>query len=152
MLKTVHRSAVVFHSAQQMFDLVNDIPSYPEFLPWCAAAEVLTEREDPQENKKETVAKLSIAKGALRHEFTTRNIQCRPKEIAIDLVEGPFSELQGLWSFKALEAEACKINFELSFKVSNRLIALALNPVFEHASNTMMDAFCQRADQIYRSN
>ena len=148
MMKTVNRSALVLHSDKEMFSLIDDVKSYPEFLPWCSGSAILSESE-MEDGKQEMVARLDIAKGGIHHSFTTRNQKLFPSCIQLELVDGPFSHLQGIWEFKALNESACKVSFELSFQVSNRLIAMALNPIFEHAANTMMDAFCQRADQIY---
>ena len=143
MIKTIDRSALVWFSAQRMFDLVNDVPAYPEFLPWCDRAEVLQQGPDWM------LACLGIAKSGLRHEFTTRNRLERPGEIYMELVDGPFNRLTGSWRFRALAEDACKIELSLSFQLSGKLAGVAFGPVFAQAANTMVDAFCRRAQDLY---
>ena len=143
MIKTIDRSALVWFSAQRMYDLVNDIPSYPHFLPWCDDANVLRQEQDA------VLASLTIAKGGLRHQFTTRNSLSQPGEIHMELVDGPFNHLKGLWRFLELDVDACKVELSLSFELSGKLTAVALGPIFVQAANTMVDAFCRRAKHIY---
>ncbi len=139
----LHRSALVLHSAQQMYDLVNDLETYPEFLPWCQGAEILLTEGDELE------AALVVAKGGIRQRFTTRNRLEAGRSIQMQLLDGPFSRLQGRWSFQPLAETACKVCFELEFEFSSRLLAMTVGPIFNHAANTMVDAFCQRAKEIY---
>lgn len=143
MIKTVERSALVWFSAQRMYDLVNDVASYPHFLPWCDAAQVLQQEEDWM------LACLTVAKGGVRHQFTTRNQLIHPAEIHMELVDGPFKHLQGRWRFLELNRDACKVELNLSFELAGRLAGLALGPVFGQAANSMVDAFCNRARQLY---
>ena len=143
MIKTIDRSALVWFSAQRMYDLVNDIHAYPQFLPWCAEARIL--EQDPEW----VVACLSVAKGGLRHQFTTRNSLAMPGEIRMELVDGPFRHLQGRWRFLELDTEACKVELNLSFELNGKLAGMALGPIFGQAANTMVDAFCNRARQVY---
>ena len=131
------------HSAAEMFRLVNDIAAYPAFLPWCAGAKVLSESEA------EIVASLDVAKGGLKKTFTTRNTLEGEGVIAMELVDGPFESLSGTWRFKALNETACKVELDLEFEFSGRLIAMAMGPIFNEAANTMVDAFCKRADEVY---
>ena len=144
MIKTIDRSALVWFSARRMFELVNDVPSYPEFLPWCDSASVLSHEPDAM------VASLTIAKGGIRHQFTTRNQLSAPEFIRMELVDGPFSQLQGVWRFVELDVDACKVELSLSFALNGRLASMALGPLFTQAANTMVDAFCQRAKEVYR--
>ncbi|MGB0466236.1 MAG: type II toxin-antitoxin system RatA family toxin [Pontibacterium sp.] len=139
----VDRSALVLHSAEQMFDLVNDVERYPEFLPWCASVEVISRTEDELE------ATLYLSKGGLKYHFTTRNQLSRPVEMTIALVDGPFSMLSGVWQFKALSDEASKVSLSLAFDFSGKLTSLAMGKVFNQAATTMVDAFVVRADAIY---
>ncbi len=141
----IERSALVMHSAQRMFDLVNDVKRYPEFLPWCIDAHVQSESEG------ELVAGLTIKKGGIKQSFTTRNAKKSPEWMSMELLDGPFKKLNGMFKFKALSEEACKVVFELDFEVSGKILALTLTPIFKQATNTMVDAFVKRADQIYKS-
>ncbi|MBY4677373.1 type II toxin-antitoxin system RatA family toxin [Marinobacterium arenosum] len=139
----VDRSALVLHSAEQMFDLVNAVEAYPAFLPGCARTEVISRSEG------ELVATLYLAKGGLKYHFTTRNQLQRPGRMTLTLEEGPFSRLQGEWQFIALSEEACKVVLNLTFDFSNKLTSLAMSKLFEQLATTMVDAFVSRADQVY---
>lgn len=139
----VDRSALVLHTAEQMFDLVNDVEQYPQFLPWCASVEVLSRSQD------ELVATLHLSKGGLKYSFTTRNCLKNSSEMTMELVEGPFSMLSGVWHFKVLSDEASKINLSLQFGFSGKLSSLAMGKVFNQVATTMVDAFVKRADEIY---
>lgn len=142
MAHTIDRSALVWHSAERMFALVSDIPSYPKFLPWCSAAEVHDVSAD------QVLASIEVAKSAVRHRFTTRNTMTA-RQINIDLVEGPFKSLQGRWYFEPLDVNASKVILELDFEFSGRLAQMAFGPIFSQAANSLVDAFCLRADQVY---
>lgn len=139
----VNRSALVLHSAQQMFDIVNDVLAYPDFLPWCAKTELLFEDEQQME------ATLYLAKAGLKYSFTTHNSLVRHTRIELELVEGPFSKLSGYWTFEALSDEACKVSLSLGFEFEGKLKNLAMSKVFNQVATTLVDAFVQRADSVY---
>ncbi|MBA4503384.1 type II toxin-antitoxin system RatA family toxin [Marinobacterium marinum] len=139
----VNRSALVLHTAEQMFDLVNDVRNYPHFLPWCASTSIIEERED------ELVATLHLSKGGLKYSFTTRNRLQRPDRMEIALVEGPFSSLRGIWVFTPLNEEACKVELTMDFEFKGKLTGMAMSKVFSSVATTMVDAFVSRADEIY---
>ncbi len=141
----IERSALVMHSAQRMFDLVNDVKRYPEFLPWCIDAHIQSESDT------NLVAGLTIKKGGIKQSFTTRNEKQSPDWMSMELVDGPFKKLNGLFKFQPLSDEACKVIFQLDFEVAGKILGLTLTPVFKQASNTMVDAFVKRADEIYGS-
>ena len=142
-MKTIAKTALVFHSAEQMFDLVDQVENYPDFLPWCANSRVLEHTDSHM------VAELVLAKGRLRHAFTTRNERSRPESIRLALVEGPFKHFHGEWSFQAKGEQACQVSLDLSFDMGGKLTAMALSPVFTQVANTMVQAFCDRADEVY---
>ena len=142
-MKTIAKSALVFHSAEQMFDLVDNVEDYPNFLPWCADSQVLEKTDSHM------VAELNLAKGRLRHAFTTRNERSRPNSIKLSLVEGPFKHFAGEWTFTAKGDDACEVALNLSFDMGGKLTAIALGPVFTQVANTMVGAFCDRADEVY---
>ncbi|MCF6254135.1 MAG: type II toxin-antitoxin system RatA family toxin [Thiomicrorhabdus sp.] len=142
-MKKISRTALLPYSALQVYNLVNDVASYPEFLPWCGGAEVVFETES------EMVAKVTIAKAGLQQTFETRNHLVPGERIEMHLVEGPFKYLRGEWVFKALDVDACKIQFEVEFEVSSGVLNMALGSVFEHISSTLVDSFCERAKVIY---
>ncbi|MFG0381449.1 type II toxin-antitoxin system RatA family toxin [Pseudomonas sp. zbq_18] len=139
----IQRSALLPYPAQALYDLVNDVASYPQFLPWCAASEVLEVSESHMR------ASLTVAKGNISQRFVTRNQLLPGQSIEMQLEEGPFSQLQGVWEFKALGDKACKISLDLTFDYAGSLVRATLGPLFTQAANTMVDAFCQRAKQLY---
>lgn len=139
----IQRSALLPYPAQALFDLVNDVASYPQFLPWCSSSEVLS--ADAQEMR----ATLTVAKGGLSQRFMTRNRLVAGASIEMQLEEGPFSQLHGLWEFKALGDKACKISLDMTFDYAGPLVKATLGPLFNQAANTLVDAFCQRAKQLY---
>ena len=139
----VTRSAVVSHSPEHMFDLVNDFSRYPEFLPWCAAGRVISA------DLSEIIGELTLQKGALRHTFSTRNTLTRPELIALSLVSGPFKSLSGAWTFESLPGGAWRVSLNLEFEFSSRLIAMASGGLFSQIAGNLVDAFCDRADALY---
>ena len=139
----VHRSALMPYSAKQMFDVVNDVVSYPAFLPWCVASELL------ESSSTVIVARLVLAKGGIRQSFSTRNELHSPDHISMSLVEGPFSLLKGEWHFTQLGDEGCKIEMNLRFDFDNRLMNATLGKVFAVAADRLVDSFCERADALY---
>jgi ribosome-associated toxin RatA of RatAB toxin-antitoxin module len=144
-MKQIARSAIVEHSAAEMYALVEDIEAYPVFLPWCVAA-VVHERPPGA-----TKATLTVGAGALRHSFTTQN-ENRPGE-AIDmrLVAGPFRRFAGQWRFVPLAPHACRIEFSLRYEFASRALARLLAPLFDRMADTMVEAFVRRAAQVYES-
>lgn len=128
-----------------MFDVVNDIENYPRFLPWCKAARVISESEGA------SVAELTIARGGITQSFTTRNELDRPNSMKLDLVEGPFTRLRGEWRFEQLGDAGSKVALRLEFELDSRVAGYALGKVFGSAADTMVDAFCDRAESVYGS-
>ncbi|MBI3546287.1 MAG: type II toxin-antitoxin system RatA family toxin [Gammaproteobacteria bacterium] len=142
-MTAIHRSAIVPYSAHQMFELVADIASYPKFLPWCGGARIVSSQGN------EVIAAIDIAYGGVNKTFTTRNLLQAGQTMEIRLLEGPFSDLHGLWQFKILEAEASKISLDLEFEVANKMVSLVLTPVFSNIANQLVDRFHQRARELY---
>lgn len=139
----VQKSALVKFSAQQMFDLVNDIESYPKFLPWCSAARILKREDDVVE------AEIVISKGGFNKSFSTRNKIDWGGRITVSLLEGPFSYLEGVWNFMPLREDASKITLDLEFEMPGLLANLAFGTVFNQICNTMVASFTQRAKEVY---
>lgn len=140
---SINRSALVMHSSERMHALVNDVASYPLFLPWCSKA-IIIESTDIH-----MLASLEVSKGGMRHSFTTRNDLSVAGRIGMDLVDGPFSHLKGAWEFKPLQENACKVILTLDFEMKRNIAKMAFGAVFNQAANSMVDAFCARARQIY---
>jgi ribosome-associated toxin RatA of RatAB toxin-antitoxin module len=138
----VERSALVTYTPAQMFALVNDVGRYPEFLPWCVAART-------EEAGGERLATVKVARGPLQAEFTTRNTLQPDAQILMQLVHGPFRDLQGLWRFDAIGDRGCKVQFRVRFEFKNLITASAFNAIFETLCGSIVDAFAQRAQKIY---
>lgn len=138
----IRRSAIVRHSPPQMFDLVNDVEAYPRRFAWCAGAQV-SEREADS-----LTARLDLRLGGLTQSFTTRNALDPPQRILMQLVEGPFRALNGVWSFIALGDAGCKIAFALDFDYSG-LMSPVLRAGFQKLADRMVDEFCREADRVY---
>ena len=142
-MATLERSALVPFSAERMFVLVNDVRRYPEFVPWCAGAEVLAETDALIE------ASLRLKRGGVEHRFTTRNSLTPFTAMRLELVDGPFATFTGDWAFKALGEDACKIGLTLTFQYRGRLATAALGALLSSSADTLVEAFCQRAKALY---
>ncbi|MGL6314478.1 SRPBCC family protein [Vibrio sp. WXL103] len=142
-MKQVSRSALVSFSADQMYDLVNDVSNYPEFLPGCAGAAVL------EASEQQMVASVDVAKAGISKTFTTNNVLSPGRSIMMNLVDGPFKSLQGGWYFTPLDDQACKVELKLEFEFSSKMIELAFGKVFHELTSNMVNAFTKRAKQVY---
>lgn len=139
----IQKSALVKFSAQRMFQLVDDIEAYPEFLPWCTGSRILSRQGEIVE------AELQIAKGGFKKSFATRNRMDEGGRICMSLINGPFSYLEGVWNFMPLREDASKISLDLEFEMSGVLSNLAFGTVFNQICNTMVSSFTQRAKELY---
>lgn len=140
----VNKSALVKFPAHLMYELVEDCLSYPQFLPWCSASRILRRSGDVVD------AELEITKAGFHKSFATRNTLLAPDEIRISLLDGPFSHLEGVWTFTALREDASKISLDLEFEMHGKLANLAFGTVFNQISSTMVSAFCERAKTVYQ--
>jgi len=143
---SVQRSALVPYSAQQMFELVNDIEAYPQFMNDCVGARVLRRGDGWLE------ARLELQKAGISQSFVTRNQLEPPSRMTMSLVEGPFSHLEGCWSFADLDGDGCQVQLELEFEMQNRWLSMAAGKFFEAAASQQVDALCRRARQVYGNN
>ncbi len=126
-----------------MFDLVYDVGSYPKFLPWCARTTVISETAE------QICGRIEVSRLGIHQTFSTCNRFERDRRMDISLLDGPFRKLHGGWRFTPLRADACKVELELEFEFSGRLIDKAFGAVFNQIANTLVDAFCKRADDLY---
>ncbi|KAE9528446.1 type II toxin-antitoxin system RatA family toxin [Testudinibacter aquarius] len=142
-MPSVNQSALVGYSATQMYQLVNNYEQYPEFLPGCVASQTLVSNEN------ELTAQLVISKAGISQQFTTRNTMQPNKQIQMQLVEGPFRFLQGYWQFDEIDEHSCQIRLKLDFEFSSALISAVFGKIFEQLTMKMIDAFKQRAKEVY---
>jgi len=145
-MKSVHKSVLLWHSASEMFALVADVANYPSFLPWCNEGRVL------EEGAGGMVARVGMSIGGIKKSFTTRNTHDEDRRIMLDLVDGPFSRLDGTWEFTPLgdgSQRACKIVFTLNYAFSSTTLEALVGPVFDKIAGSLVDAFVKRADQVY---
>jgi ribosome-associated toxin RatA of RatAB toxin-antitoxin module len=139
----VEKSVLVEHSARQMFDLVDAVEAYPQFLPWCNGATIIYRDEH------RTRATLHINYHGVKQSFTTENTKTPPLEMQVRLVEGPFKVLEGTWRFMALGDRACKIEFRLHYEFSSWILEKLGGAVFSYIANTLVEAFVHRAERLY---
>ncbi len=142
-MAVVHKTVLLGYSAEQMFALVDRVEDYPQFLPWCGGVDV-KQREEGR-----LVASIMINYHGIKQSFTTENTTVRSVSMTMRLLEGPFKELHGTWVFKPLREDACKIEFDLQYEFSNRLIESIIGPVFNMIATSFVDSFSKRADEVY---
>jgi ribosome-associated toxin RatA of RatAB toxin-antitoxin module len=142
-LESIDRTALVPYTPQEIFDLVRDVDAYPQFLPWCTAAQVLAE------DGEEITARIAFSLSGVSKSFTTRNRHTPGRRIEVRLVEGPFSDLRGYWQFDPLGDVGCKISLSLKYDFHSRVVKLVVGPVFGQIASTLVDAFQKRAAEIY---
>lgn len=143
-MSVVSRSALVPYTATQMYALVNDIESYPEFVPWCSrsTSEMLSSSQKR--------ASLFFSRGAIKTSFTTKNTLNPDQEIKLELVDGPFSHLQGDWTFTDIDDSGSRVQLDLEFEISSRMLKLALESFFNQICDRLVNSFVQRANDVYR--
>jgi ribosome-associated toxin RatA of RatAB toxin-antitoxin module len=142
-VREISRHALVAFSPAQMFALVRDVPSYPQFLPWCRSAQVI------ECSAQEVLAHMQVHKGPLHARFTTRNRLEPPARMTLSLVEGPFRTLEGEWRFGAIADQGTRVSLALRFAFANPVNAWLFEPVFEHTCSSLVDAFVARARALY---
>ena len=145
-MKTVNKTVLIWYSPEEMFALVTDVARYPQFLPWCDHAKVLS--EDAQG----MTAEVGIAFGGIKKAFVTRNTHEPGRRVRMQLVEGPFSQLDGDWQFLPVgdgTQRACKVQLELRYGFDSRALAALVGPVFDRIAATLVEAFIKRAEQVY---
>lgn len=139
----IERTSLVPYSCKQMFDLVNDISAYPEFVPGCSGARIL------DQSAQRIDAELQISKAGIQQSFATRNQLHEPHQIDLQLLSGPFKSLHGTWHFKELDEHSCKVILRLDFEFSSRMLQFAFGKVFSEVNRRMVDSFAKRARTVY---
>jgi len=142
-MTTINRSALLPHTAPELFELVNDIESYPLYMDGCVGARVLRREGQLLE------ARLDLSKGGMRQSFTTRNTLVGVEAITLELVEGPFEFFEGRWGFQGLGDSACKVSLHIEFDIKNSVLGVAAGKLFERVSNKLVESVSQRAKVIY---
>ena len=142
-MKKVEKNVLVLHSAEQMFELVDRVEDYPEFLPWYSKTEII------ERNGNELKARLFMDYMRVQQSFAPHNHNIPGKEIRKDLLEGPFKTLRGTWKFIDLGGDMCKIEFKLEYDFSSALLSAVISPVFSHLTGTLVDACIKEADRRY---
>jgi ribosome-associated toxin RatA of RatAB toxin-antitoxin module len=141
-MPSIVRSALVRHSAADMYSLVCDIDSYPEFLPWCDTATISEAAETYQ------IATITIDRRMKGIRFTTRNTLVSDESVRMALVDGPFRKLSGLWRFIPLDEASCRVELTMDFEFNSRILGALLGPAFTKICDTMVAAFVKRADKL----
>jgi len=131
------------YSASQMYELVKDVERYPEFLPWCGGARIVERFDDG------VVGSVDINKGKVQKTFTTRNHFTQDSEISMQLVDGPFSKLQGAWTFHAIGEQGSRVSLHLEFDFNSTLASMTIGPVFNLIADKLLDAFVEEANRLY---
>ena len=139
----IHRSALVNYSAEQMFELVNDIENYPLFMQGCTTARII------ESNEQFLIGELTLSKAGVKQTLTTRNILVFGREMKMELVEGSFSSFSATWRFNPLSHEACKISLEMEFEFANGLMGFAMEKLFSSSANSLVDSLVKRAQLVY---
>lgn len=142
-MKTIARSAIVEHAAAEMYALVNDVESYPRFLPWCLEVRV-------QQSGARKQATMTVGVSGIRQTLTTEYENQADRAIDMRLVEGPFSQFSAAWRFTPLGEHACQIEYSMRYQFASRALARLLEPLFNQIADTMVDAFTRRADERHR--
>ena len=140
-MTSIHRHALVRHSALRMYTLVNGVADYPRRFTWCEGSEVF------EQSPEHMLARLDLRLGALRMSLTTRNALMEPTKIELKLVEGPFRDLRGEWRFHSLAEDACKVSLDLDFEAGGKLVGTALAIGFQSLADRMVDDFCREANR-----
>lgn len=142
-MRSVRKSVLVPYSARQMFELVERIEDYPKFLPWCGGTRIL------ERTAKGTLARIDIDYYGVRAHFTTANRDQPPDRIVVELRDGPFRRLDGIWQFRTLSEAACKVEFELDYEFATPVLERLIGPVFGRIAESFIDAFVRRAATVH---
>jgi len=140
-MHNIHKSAIVLHPAQKMFQLVDSVENYPQFLPWCGSTQIIERDND------KTIASIEINYKGIRQTFTTENTKKQNQEMIIKLIDGPFKSLSGEWMFKNLDKDSCQIELKLEYEFSNVILEKLISPVFNMIANTFIDEFIKEANR-----
>jgi len=139
----IHKSVVTAYTAAQMYALVTDVLSYPQFLPWCRGAKLKTL------SATEVRATIELSYHGIERSFMTHNQMQPNKSVKMYLINGPFRKLEGSWHFQPIGTDRCKVIFDLEYEFSNWALEVVIQPVFHPLANNLVNAFHTRARDIY---
>ena len=145
-MNNIHKSVLIWFTPEEMFRLVTDVDAYPQFLPWCDHARVLETTDQGM------TAEVGIKMAGLKQSFTTRNTHVPGREVQMELIDGPFSNLSGGWTFSPVgdgTQRACKVELNLHYGFSSAALSAVVGPVFDKIASSLVDAFIKRAEQVY---
>ncbi len=145
-MKNIHKSVLIWFSPEEMFRLVTDVDAYPQFLPWCDHARVLESTDQGM------TAEVGIKMAGFKQSFTTRNTHVPGRQVQMELIDGPFSNLSGGWTFSPVgdgSQRACKVELNLQYGFSSAALSAVVGPVFDKIASSLVDAFIKRAEQVY---
>ena len=145
-MKTVNKSVLIWYSPREMYDLVTDVKRYSEFLPWCEGTRIVEEHEGGM------TAEVAMSFGGVRQTFTTRNVHMTDSQVDMELLDGPFSHLDGQWSFLALgdgSQRACKVELAINYRLNSSTLGKLAAPAIEKIATDLVGAFVKRAEQVY---
>ena len=142
-MAVVYKSVLLAYSAEQMFALVERVEDYPQFLPWCGGVDVRERLNDS------LTATIMIQYRGVKQSFTTTNLHAAPESMQMRLIDGPFKSLDGSWQFTPLRLDACKVEFNLNYEFSNKVLEQVVGPVFGIIANSLVDSFCKQAEKVY---
>lgn len=145
-MKTVQKSVLIWYTPQEMYNLVTAVADYPKFLPWCDHTQVLAQDEQGM------TAEIGILFSGIRQTFSTHNTHVPGRQVRMQLLSGPFSQLDGTWNFLPVgdgSQRACKVELALTYGFDNATLATLVGPVFDKIAASMVDAFVKRAEQVY---
>ncbi|MGH8130973.1 MAG: type II toxin-antitoxin system RatA family toxin [Steroidobacteraceae bacterium] len=145
-MREVRRSALLPFTAAQMYAVVTDVERYPEFLPWCTSATILAAEGD------HVTVRLGLSRGIARASFTTRNRLVPDRSVTMNLVDGPFDNLEGRWEFTPIRDAGTRADLHVRFSTHGLIGILALGPAFEEICNHLVEAFARRARQVFRAD
>lgn len=141
-MTTINRSVLLPYAIEDVYRLINEVETYPQYMDGCVGAEILNQSETTME------ARLDLAKAGINHSLTTRNSLDHPTSVKMSLVDGPFSFFSGEWQLQCLNESACKVTLNLEFSIENRVLGLAAKTLFNPMADNLVDAVVRRAKQV----
>ena len=141
-MKKIHKQEEINVDVHTIFNLINNVEDYPSFLPWCTKTEVTKESENT------IIGKIFISKSFIKWNFSTKNLIDINKSITLSLIDGPFDQLNGQWSFKSIDKNNTHVTLEIDYKFKSSLIEISIEPIFQSIMNSILKSFIDQAFKI----